>query len=115
MRAPSVKTLSLLRKFDGSELTHNEKTLIRDAIRDCGNQWNGPITNSRAISALTCLNSLLQGFGVEAILGASGFPVACYVNLGDAYTTTLLYVVATQSFRVQSYGDFVERYQVAIP
>lgn len=63
-------------------------------------------------------NTLLEGFGVECIAeGGANSPsdmygsdiLAEYVNLGDTYTTTILYDYRAQRFYVTSYGDFVER------
>lgn len=65
--------------------------------------------------ALETANTLVEGFGVEAIRAANVWDryymdIAClYVNRGDTYDETLIYDVPRGIFLVQSYGDWVER------
>jgi hypothetical protein len=56
------------------------------------------------------LNHVLDGYGIEAIWGESVTPVAVYVNMGETYTTTLLYDCIKQVWVLTSWGDWVERY-----
>lgn len=67
---------------------------------------------------LEAINKLLHGYGTEAIRGnwQNGYwcdIVACYVNVGDTYGTTVVQVRFDYGrgsmFRVCSYGDWVER------
>ncbi len=70
---------------------------------------------------LEAINKLLKGYGTEAIRGdwQNGYwgdIVACYVNMGDTYTTTVLHVRGDWSggksrFIVSSFGDWVEKNQ----
>lgn len=60
------------------------------------------------------INSLLHGYGTEAVRGEwqNGYwcdIVAVYVNMGDTYSTTVVHI-RDVGFRVMSWGDFVERY-----
>lgn len=86
-----------------------------------------PDLNSAAVSALrnallVCsadetlelANTLLEGFGVEAVRdnewsGYFGDIGLLYVNTGDTYTTTLLYDTRTSRYYVASLGDFLEK------
>ena len=62
---------------------------------------------------MEALNEILEGYGVEAIETAT-YVAARYVNLGDTYTPTILRT-SKGHYRLQSWGDFVERSRVAIP
>lgn len=64
---------------------------------------------------LTVANGHMDGSGVEAIRGGGGAwdrhymdIRALYVNMGDTYSTTLLYDVARDTFYITSWGDWVE-------
>lgn len=56
------------------------------------------------------INVVIEGFGVEAIFSQRSCtqPYAEYVNLGDTYTTTLVYLLGSERWRVASWGDVVE-------
>lgn len=70
---------------------------------------------------LEAINKLLKGYGTEAIRGEwqNGYwcnIVACHVNMGDTYATTVLHVRGDWSggksrFIVSSFGDWVEKNQ----
>lgn len=67
-----------------------------------------------AHSVLTEVNRIVGGHGVEAIHGnwqggRWASVVALYVNMGDTYDTTVIYVVPSGRFIISSVGDFVER------
>lgn len=59
---------------------------------------------------MVALNEILDGYGVEVISeDTSNLEVhAEYINLGDTYTTTLLYDYTRQKWFVTSWGDWVE-------
>ena len=68
---------------------------------------------------LEAINKLLHGYGIEAIEGSwqNGYwcnIVANYVNMGDTYSTTILFIRDNYGnsgrFSVMCWGDFVERY-----
>lgn len=64
--------------------------------------------------ALETASKMLDAYGVEVINGdwQGGYYadiVALYVNAGDSYDPTLIYVTATDKFVVGSVGDWVER------
>lgn len=58
-------------------------------------------------------NMLIHGFGVEAVDGAATcqpfwrYTRFLYVNLGDTYTTTIVYRVRDDRFLVAAWGDLV--------
>lgn len=61
---------------------------------------------------MLALNHVLEGHGVECI-PASGdtsdwTPDMEYINLGDTYDLTLIYDHLTGSWKLQSWGDWVE-------
>jgi hypothetical protein len=57
---------------------------------------------------MACINEIMQGHGVEAIDVEGIQPRAVYINTGDTYTPTLFYCYRSQSYRVQSWSDYVE-------
>ena len=66
------------------------------------------------------INTLLHGYGTEAINGSwqNGYwcnIVAVYVNMGDTYAPTILQVRSDygngSNFTVCSYGDWIEKNQ----
>ena len=59
--------------------------------------------------ALRAIDAIIGGYGVEHIRAGRGArsPAIWYVNLGDTYETTILYVRGR--FRVGCWGDIVER------
>lgn len=73
------------------------------------------VYGKRAINEeLQIISQMLGGHGVEAIRGDEfdsywGDTVAVYVNMGDTYTTTVLFDVDKGKFEITSYGDWIER------
>lgn len=72
----------------------------------------------RVERALETCNKLLGAHGVELIAEGGftspqrtcGEDILCeYVNMGDTYVTTIMYDHTTATFKVQSWGDYVER------
>jgi len=64
--------------------------------------------------ALNAVDALIKGHGIEVIRGEYynnyyGDALALYINMGDTYAPTLLYMVRTGSWVVTSWGDWVER------
>jgi hypothetical protein len=64
---------------------------------------------------MAAINEILQGFGVEALMGKyvdhyHGNIQATYVNLDDTYIPTILYDHIKEKFMCISWGDFVEGY-----
>jgi hypothetical protein len=62
---------------------------------------------------LEAINAAIGGFGIEPIHGQHvdryhGDIVAVYVNLGDTYTTTVLYETETDRLRIVDWGTWVE-------
>lgn len=73
--------------------------------------YNAPSQEEQVMCAL---NSLLEGFGVEAIQGEwldhyHQNIIASYVNTGDTYNTTIILDHRTDRYQLTSFGDFVER------
>lgn len=101
-KLPSVKSLD--EAFPGRGLA------IRRALADDVATWGWRPRPRRAMAAaddaagdLTC--------GAETIYDSEGCAVFTYLNVGETYQTTLVYAHRTGSFRVQSYGDAVERFE----
>jgi len=64
---------------------------------------------SRVDRILRCLDELLEASGVEAIWGKDELrPDADYLNMGDPYIATLVLDRKTNTFKLTSYGDFME-------
>jgi len=75
----------------------------------------GPLTTD---DVLERANEILRGGGVEPIdceycqVDNYYFGIVLlYVNMGDTYTTTLLYDTANQKFLIGSWGDWYERHE----
>ena len=69
--------------------------------------------DSRAEECMQELNRLIGGYGVQNIRGdyVNGFwqdTVMLYVNMGDTYSTTVVFDTQRRRFYVTSYGDYVE-------
>lgn len=108
-RVPSERTLA--RMLSGVlEKTHAGPDRGVRALRASLRDWAAH-ASGRADTLEEC-NATLEGFGVEYIASEDddvfGSHGAYYVNLGDAYTPTILYDCARGSFQVTSYGDWVE-------
>ena len=60
---------------------------------------------------LEALNELLDGCGVEGIPEGhdDDSPGLSFVNMGDTYDTTIVFVEDRRVWRVTSWGDIVER------
>lgn len=65
--------------------------------------------------ALDLANKLLGGYGVEAITDPDRHVsnyymgiIALYVNMGDTYTTTLIYDTEQREFFLTDYGSWLE-------
>jgi hypothetical protein len=62
-------------------------------------------------SALKLLNETIGGYGVEVVGDCNCYPPAIkaeYINTGDTYSATILRVNATGTYRLTTWGDFVE-------
>jgi len=117
MRAPSIKTLEslnlekdkakLIRALIKKEQKTRDTKLFPSTLAWIESCCHTPNWVERALS---CFNEILEGHGVEAIEGESfRVPLMAYVNRGETYQSTLLFCYKTQSFRVQSVGDYLER------
>jgi hypothetical protein len=76
--------------------------------------WYGQVDE-----VLNRANTVLDGHGVEPIRYKNewqhryyGDAIALYINMGDAYDTTLLYTVVDREFQVTSWGDWVEAHEL---
>jgi hypothetical protein len=73
--------------------------------------------SAAAEDALQVANDVMRGHGVEVINGAGLFrgywqdAIAAYVNMGDTYTTTLLYDRLKDRFYITSWGDWLEAFE----
>jgi hypothetical protein len=55
------------------------------------------------------VNTLIEGFGTEAIMKNDGTTAAIYVNLGETYATTIVRDCKADVYRIESWGDYAER------
>jgi hypothetical protein len=85
---------------------------ISDDAAEQIREWANP---NAPHDAMTVINFLIGGYGVECIqypntIGMYDRDYLCaYVNMGDAYTPTIVYIYATRTFRVTSWSSLVKR------
>lgn len=103
-RAPKVNTLA--RHLRIAEVSAEQ---IRDAI------VRANAHDLRSVDrALDRVNTILKGFGVEAIEAERVFDpyyqhiALLYVNLGETYQPTIYFNTVSSTFNVGSWGDWVE-------
>ena len=79
---------------------------------------HGNETSKGADRIIEKLNFIIEGYGVEAIIGNDvaddeywDDTVAVYINMGDTYAKTILYDVHESEFVVTTWGDWVEEHQ----
>jgi hypothetical protein len=85
---------------------HQALTGCKQAAKWVNSCYNMP---SNSEISMACLNDILEGCGVEAVMDESGMHAHCeYVNMGDTYTPTICLVDGC--FVVASWGDLVERH-----
>jgi hypothetical protein len=118
MRAPSIKRLceslnlemekaKLIRALIKKEQKTRDATLFPSTVEWIERCYHTPNWVERVLS---CCNEILEGYGVEGIDGEDfRCPLMAYVNLGETYQDTILFCYKTQSFRVQSVGDYLEK------
>lgn len=121
---PSIKTLCEGLRIDKPSAI-KARTVMAGEIRITGNP-DFPKTNAwmdscfhkprRIELIMSALDELLEFHGVEPLWSDRDDmrPVADYLNGGDTYTPTILFLHDTQSFRVTSWGDFVETNSVRL-
>lgn len=99
---PSVKTIMQLKYFTGEPITRADAKRIRGIMEKAhGNLY------STYGGGLQRIDAILKGCGVEYIDGNGDWPSISYVNMGDTYDTTVMFV--NGRFRIGSWGDIVER------
>jgi len=111
---PSLKTL---KSFLDEEQAKQARALMRgeldpmefESVRSWVSQCYNPPSWQEQVER--ALNEVLDGWGIEAIWGVEDelWPIAVYINMGDTYNTTLLYDYRSQTWRVTTWGDFVEK------
>ena len=67
-------------------------------------------THPNYSSALVA-DAAIQGYGVCVIRDPSRGILARYVNTGDTYSTTLLWNAESGSWRITTWGDWVEQFE----
>jgi len=113
---PSIKTLMRDLRVT-SEMATRLRAIMAGEVRITGN-LDFPATN-RWIDAcyhkprrldliLSAMDETFETFGVEPLRNRDGDCVAEYLNTGDSYAPTILFLHETRAFRVSSWGDFVE-------
>jgi hypothetical protein len=101
MRLPSIRTIQL----GFPSLSKNEVKSFRQILeRFCGNPPK----------CLEKLNTILEAYGVEVtqeseIISYRDFYGIEYVNMGESYTTTVIYDYRKERFYITSWGDYVEK------
>jgi hypothetical protein len=120
MIAPTIKTLTkaipelslgqckIARKLMKEEICPESFDSVEKWVNQC---YHKPIT----IELILCaLNEVLEGFGVEPIRDENswnryyGDIAAEYINLGDTYINTIMYIPEQSRFICCSWGDYVE-------
>lgn len=70
-------------------------------------------SNWRRTIVLDAINNLLEGYGVEGLPGKHDShrtgPEYQYINMGDTYSTTLIYKRSSDRLFIGNWGDVVER------
>lgn len=81
---------------------------VQELRRQC---FNPP---GRQYELMTALNALLETHGSEPLGEVHMFngPPFEYLNVGDAYTPTLVYYRSSGRFYVRCYGDIVQAYRL---
>ena len=74
------------------------------------NAWIGQCHHKprRIDLILSALNEAYETHGIDRLDNREGAIVAKYLNTGDTYAPTILFLHETRAFRVSSWGDFVE-------
>lgn len=95
---PSIKTLSVF----GAE----KALAIRQLLERFSDRH--PLRDVRPVLTLEKVSSIIGGCGVEYISKGRGSksPAITYVNMGDTYDTTVMWVRGR--FQVGCWGDIVE-------
>lgn len=106
-KVPEDRIRAARRVMRGATLPEDESALCASWVRAC---YHYPTWAERALEAVS---ELLEGYGIEAIFrkgyGPNSYPCetrCSYVNMGDTYTATV--IRAGGSWRIGSWGDFVE-------
>lgn len=120
MRAPSVKTLlSHLRWIDEKQAA-TVRGLIRGDIKPdtipATAAWLRECYGRPSDIELTmhAINAVIECHGVESIddgrtyCGRYLAPRAIFANTGETYCDTIIYDYKSGTYKVQSFGDFVE-------
>lgn len=112
MNLPSEKRLEeafpnkgkVLRTLLSSDYRVNQHEAVIEWKRTC---FNSP---SMLELRMCALNAELEGHGVEAVFAPGEFrtPDMQYVNMGDAYVTTIIFDHFTQTFKIQEWGTWLE-------
>lgn len=120
MRAPSIKTLVSRLHWIDEKQAAIVRGLIRGDIepdtipqtaawlRDC---YNRP---RRSELTMHAINAVIECYGVESIDDGRAYcgrylaPRAIFANTGETYCNTIIYDYRSGTYKVQSFGDFVE-------
>lgn len=100
-------TLTRMKDWFKDIISESEIVQLRKVLRKVS-------TDRQASDAMDIADRILGGYGVEAIRGEAApggyFPdiVALYVNMGDTYTSTLIYDTVIERFLCSTMGGFVE-------
>lgn len=103
MRIPSIKTLCSIMPVERAKLVHERCERYRERCK------NHPSANISVNHCLNYCSAIMEQFGYEKIPAGRNqkSPAIEYVNTGDPYTNTLLFV--NGNFSVGNWGSIVER------
>lgn len=111
LRVSRAKALEIRGLMDGSidPAEHPEKYRFTNQwIKAC---FHRPSGRELAIEAI---NEALDGFGVEALYDEGRELLGEYVNFGDTYVPTVVYLIddkhRTPGYKIASWGDIAELY-----
>lgn len=115
-----IKDMGKIIKITESQL----KKIVENVIKEYGDDKRLPklaikynkknLINDGVNQAMDELNTLLSGYGVEAVTGEEykkGYwanILFLYVNMGEAYVNTIIYDTEKEEFIASSWGDYYE-------
>jgi hypothetical protein len=103
----TLETATIARRLMKGEIRVTDNPAFPATNRWIASCYHPPRRIDKILSAL---NELLECFGVEAFNSRESrmHAIAEYLNTGDTYSTTILFRHDTGTFRLTSWGDFLE-------
>ena len=107
---PSVMTIARIPGITRDQAVSVRHAMyIYDTWQRCQRPFSGPPSIATVSGVMQRIDEILQGYGVKYIPAGKGkrSPSITYVNMGDTYETTVMYVRGR--FLIGAWGDIVER------